>query len=86
MTTGTWWQNSELSSSIRSKGRWGPVFRAISTQTMNERTTKSSSLFSKNGKVLEAVEALQRFAGYFEDLLDIPPPSFRIDTSEMTPP
>ena len=50
-------------SSIRSKGRWGPVFREISTLAVKERTTKSSSLFSKDGKALEAAEALQRFAG-----------------------
>ena len=63
----------------------GPAFRAISTLAGKKRTSKSCSVFSEDGKVLEGAEALQRLAGYFEELLDIPRPSLGIDTSGMTP-
>ena len=38
-----------------------------------KRTPKSFSVFSEEGKVLEGAKALHWFAGYFEELLDVPP-------------
>ena len=63
----------------------GPAFRAISTLSGKKRSLKSSSVFAEDGKVLEGAQALQRFAGYFEELLDVSPPSTGIDTSGLTP-
>ena len=51
----------------------GLAFRAISTLAGKKRTPKSFSVFSEEGKVLEGAKALHWFAGYFEELLDVPP-------------
>ena len=56
-----------------SNSRSGPAFRAISTLAGKKRTPKSFSVFSEEGKVLEGAKALHWFAGYFEELLDVPP-------------
>ena len=63
----------------------GPACRAIFTLSGKKRSLKSSSVFAEDGKLLEGAQALQRFAGYFEDLLDVSPPSTGIDTSGLTP-
>ncbi len=63
----------------------GPAFKAISTLCGKQRPTPSSALLSKDGGVLEGSDALRRFAGYFEELLDVLPPRRGVDTTGMSP-
>ena len=61
----------------------GPAFRAIST--LSGKKGSLSSVFAEDGKVLEGAQALQRFAVYFKELLDVSPPSTLIYMSGLTP-
>ena len=63
----------------------GPAFKAISALCGKQRPTPPSVILSADGSVLEGSDALRRFAGYFEELLDVLPPRRGIDMTGMSP-
>ena len=63
----------------------GPAFRAIKTLSGKHHPRPPSCILSKDGNPLDGSKALTRVAEYFEELLEVAPPTTMVDWAGVVP-